>query len=375
MSISFIGSGGSKFRKLTPYLSVLNSWISYLPLGIARYAGGMFVYNGKVYVIGGMTKTGSPTSAVEIVDIMSMSRYYGQSLPKPLAHFAHVFLNNKFYVIGGITTGGNIVKDILVYDPEQNQWSSAPVSLPKGIARASAARLDKNIGKVITVGIKPSSYGGSADYIKIYVEGVGWVEQMPHSFRVEDGVPKADFNVSNYIGAKITRIGLHHTNGGWSDPTDVWIWDKSTGAKLYNTTVSRHTWDRSLPNYFEYVNVDWIINGVNDYINTVILVMGGLDENGNIICDTYEIDISNQIVTKRSDMKVCRENHACAELGGKIYCFGGDDGESIFNSIEEYDPSTDSWRVIQATLPNPATGIRSTNIVINGKTYILLAGD
>ena len=114
------------------------------------------------------------------------------------------------------------------------------------------------LGRIITVGIKPSSYGGTADYIKVYIEGIGYVDTT--NFRIEDGIPKADLEVSKYSNLTISRVGLHHTGAGWSDPTDVWIWDKATGTELYHITATSHTWDSSFPNYFEYVNTSYTID-------------------------------------------------------------------------------------------------------------------
>jgi len=107
----------------------------------------------------------------------------------------------------------------------------------------------------ITVGIKPSSYGGSPLAVYIYVDGQ-WIEGS--NFRVEDGVPKADFDTSLIAGKTIERVALVHTSQGWSGPTDVWIW-ADNGTLLYHTTATSHTWDSSRPNYFEYVAASYTV--------------------------------------------------------------------------------------------------------------------
>jgi len=71
---------------------------------------------------------------------------------------------------------------------------------------------------------------------------------------------------------------------------------------------------------------------------------------------------------------VARENPACAELGGRIYCFGGDDGSSSLQVVERYDPSLDAWSVLDVKLPTALTGLRASKMSINGKEYILLVG-
>jgi len=104
----------------------------------------------------------------------------------------------------------------------------------------------------ITVGIQPTSYGGSALEVWIYTDQ--WIQGT--NFRVENGVPKADFNISLVSGKTITRVALRHSSIRWNDPTQIWIWDDK-GNQLYYTSVSGHLWDQSFPNYFEYVSISY----------------------------------------------------------------------------------------------------------------------
>jgi len=73
-------------------------------------------------------------------------------------------------------------------------------------------------------------------------------------------------------------------------------------------------------------------------------------------------------------MNNARENHACESLGNYVYVFGGDNGTSIFDTIERYDPATDTWEVLDVTLPQALTGITATKININNTNYILIMG-
>jgi Uncharacterized protein conserved in bacteria len=109
-------------------------------------------------------------------------------------------------------------------------------------------------------------------------------------------------------------------------------------------------------------------------LNDRIYVIGGTDHDGNILADVYEYDPASDAVTQKASMNVARENLACAELGGKIYCFGGDDGSTPLDVIEVYDPSTNTWSIADTKLPTALTGLRASKIVINSKEYILLAG-
>ena len=116
----------------------------------------------------------------------------------------------------------------------------------------------KESPRLIKVGIKPSSFGGTGDYVMIKVNG-SWIHPVEGS--VESGtsgeIISASFSLDpNYVWV-IEAVGMHHTGGGWSDPTYVYIWD-SNGNLLHSYKATSHTWKDSIygSSYFEYVNID-----------------------------------------------------------------------------------------------------------------------
>lgn len=109
-------------------------------------------------------------------------------------------------------------------------------------------------------------------------------------------------------------------------------------------------------------------------LNNKIYITGGLDDQGNILADTYVYDPADDAVVQKASMNTARENHACAPLNDKIYCFAGDDGQNPLQTIEAYDPSRDEWTQLQTVVPEPVTGIRAVPITMNGKQYILILG-
>jgi len=118
-------------------------------------------------------------------------------------------------------------------------------------------------------------------------------------------------------------------------------------------------------------NIAWCGSAV---LNNIIYVIGGQDDQGNILSDVYAFDPSNNSVSTKASLNKARQNHACAVLGSYIYCFGGDDGSGNLDSIESYNPSANKWTLLQVTLPYKLNGLSATNIVIDNKTYILILG-
>jgi Uncharacterized protein conserved in bacteria len=183
------------------------------------------------------------------LDLETLTRSYGASMPEPRAHFAFGVVDGKLYVIGGIDRGSMPTNTIFVYDIVNNSWSTLTVTLPKKVAYCASAVL---------------------------------------------------------------------------------------GSEIY--------------------------------------VIGGIDEEGNILRDVYSFDTASNTVSTKASLNVARQNHACAVLGNKIYCFGGDDGSSPISSIEAYDPSANKWTLLDVTLEKGVTGLTAVTVNIQGKDYILLIG-
>lgn len=109
-------------------------------------------------------------------------------------------------------------------------------------------------------------------------------------------------------------------------------------------------------------------------LGTVVYVIGGIDNMGNILRDTYALDTGSNTVSSKAPLNIARQNHACAPLSNKIYCFGGDDGVYPTQSIEMYDPSTNTWTQLSVALPIGLSGIVALPVVYQNTSYILIIG-
>ena len=134
--------------------------------------------------------------------------------------------------------------------------------------------------------------------------------------------------------------------------------------EIYSYDPGTNSWSKEtvgLPKGIAYASA--VIVGSNIYL------IGGLDENGDIIGDVYLIDIAGGSVAQKASMNHPRQNHACAELGGKIYCFGGDDGSQPMKNVEMYDPNTDTWTDLGSIMPEALSGLAA--VKYNGKILII----
>jgi len=159
------------------------------------------------------------------------------------------------------------------------------------------------------------------------------------------------------------------------------VFDESKPAFYVVGGVDESSWPR--PEIYSYnpITNEWkaetakLPKGIG-YTQAVLVggyiyVVGGVDDQGNILKDTYKVDISGGTVSQVASMNKGRENHACAELGGMIYCFGGDDGGTILQSVEMYNPSTNTWTNLGDILPEALTGLTA---VKHGDKILILGG-
>src|SRR3972149_6681250 len=100
-----------------------NSWVSKAPMHQARSGLGAAVVDGKIYAIGGLTRSGSQSTysggvvgTNEEYDPATNTWTYKTSMPHPRDYFAIGAYQKKIYCIGsGINE---------VYDPATDMWET-----------------------------------------------------------------------------------------------------------------------------------------------------------------------------------------------------------------------------------------------------------
>ncbi len=104
-------------------------------------------------------------------------------------------------------------------------------------------------------------------------------------------------------------------------------------------------------------------------------VFGGLAPGWKAMGMVLEFDPATNAWTRKKDMPVYQHHVALAELGGKIYFFGGyrlpDSGRATWIPMDtawEYDPRADSWR---ALAPVPQARGSASAAVVNGKIHLM----
>jgi N-acetylneuraminic acid mutarotase len=115
-----------------------NTWVTRAPMHVARSGLGVAVVNGKIYAIGGSSRTGAPpytggfVGTNEEYDPETDKWTLKASMPTPRANFRVEVVQNKIYCISGNSENGDDTQANEVYDPSTDTWQTrAPLPTPR----------------------------------------------------------------------------------------------------------------------------------------------------------------------------------------------------------------------------------------------------
>jgi N-acetylneuraminic acid mutarotase len=72
-----------------------------------------------------------------------------------------------------------------------------------------------------------------------------------------------------------------------------------------------------------------------------------------------------------ADLPTARSGITAAEIGGRIYVFGGEGGDGTFPQNEAYEPAHQTWQAM-ALMPTARHGLGSA--VMDGRIYVISGG-
>ena len=79
----------------------------------------------RIYVPGGITSTGEPTSIVDVYNPSNNSWDQCAPLPQPLSNYALEVFEGKLYIFGGSNRSG-LTNQVYSYDPSTDKWTEEP---------------------------------------------------------------------------------------------------------------------------------------------------------------------------------------------------------------------------------------------------------
>ncbi len=126
-------TGGGDLATVEIYNIAANKWTTGTPMPSPLADGHTVLLNGKIYVFGGFTSTGTASTSTYIYDITSDTWTFGASAPVGLVDPAAGVCGPQIYVIGGSTTSLVLQNSNYAYNPATDTWNNS-LSIPTATA-------------------------------------------------------------------------------------------------------------------------------------------------------------------------------------------------------------------------------------------------
>jgi DNA-binding CsgD family transcriptional regulator len=174
--------------------SSLQRWKARAPLPVARRGMGVVAYGGQVYVLGGESAQGV-TGSVEKYDPQTDGWTPLADKPHAVADVAAALVGNQIYVPGGRTPSGSPSTMVEVYSPETDTWE-ARAPLPAALSGYALVALE---GKLYLFG----GWDGS-----VYVDSVYEYDPAEDTWTAKTPMPTARaYAGAAIVDGKIYVIG------------------------------------------------------------------------------------------------------------------------------------------------------------------------
>jgi large repetitive protein len=249
----------------------------------------------------------------------------------PRMELSYAEVGGKFYLAGGLAPGGGDSTRQQVYDPATDTWADV-APLPMAVHHVQAISLG---GKIY--------YIGGIDLTGNEIGAVQIYDPDTDSFSSGAPMPRP-----RGAGGLAVRNGKIYYAGGLNGDVAVAWFDE------YNPTKDRWTQLPAMPltrDHFHAQTVGgkfYALGGRNKKI--------GSTRSKNAVYDfstgTWTTSIAN-IPTPRGGV-------ASAVVGDEILVIGGEGGGQVWDTVEAYDPTTDTWRTLDP-MPTARHGMQAVN--------------
>ena len=316
------GWPGPNVNTVYIYDTVNNSFSqgAQMPIGRGRGAGGVTVYNGKIYYVGGLSGDNSSARAVSWLDVYDPEKNSWASLPNmPRArdHFQAVVVSDILYAIGGRDKNIDAtISAVDTYDFATGRWSTPNTQLPTprgGFAVALAGQ------EILVIG----GEGHNKTYTQVEAYNVS-----TNTWRTLSPMPTARHGVQAAVCSGGIYLAAGGRTQGGSNPTNIHEAFFPSGVTTCGTPQPNE------PSPSKFTKVRWQ--------EVAKAPLGVTEAQGTVV-------------------------------NGKLYVFGGYVSWSPFCATTQahvYDPSRNIW----STLPNFPEPWTHAGVATDGKDIYIAGG-
>ncbi len=392
-----INGSGSYRNDIEVYDPSTNIWTSLsstMPVAMCAFSATLITGTSTIYVVGG--RNSGYFNTVYQYDIASNTWTTKTSLSVPVSDHVAFYYNGKIYIEGGLTTSGSFTYDEYQYTISTGVTSSA-VQARSNLADAGGIITND---RFISIGGKTSNTQYSADmtHSALLTENTSdtcWFVTSSHMLTAKAGLSTVLLNGKIYMVGGVNSTGalssVEMMDLGWQQkatlPAPITNYQSVEldgkiyvmgGTKLVNGTATRSksvyvydsatdTWttrSSEMPVYAECFSLTsaygkiYVFGGMTTTTST-----GTYSASNNI----YEYNTETDTWTAKSTLSSARYYSSSVLFNDKIYITGGYNGGGM-NTVETYDPLTNTV----ATKNNlPSTYYSHYSCILNNELYIV----
>jgi len=211
---------------ITPALEVYDpatdTWTPRSPMPVGLHHVGIGVAGGKLYVIGGYTRSGfsvwHPVATVYVYDPATDAWSERAPMPTPRGALSVTGHDGKLYAIGGYDRKANIAT-VEVYDPEHNTWSErAPLPTPRDHLAAATVS-----GKVYAIGGRLNGdYGQNLSVTEVYDPVTDRWSKVADLPTARSGITASVVGGQVYVFGGEGAKGTFRENESYDPARDAW---------------------------------------------------------------------------------------------------------------------------------------------------------
>ena len=273
-------------------------------------------------------------------------------MPTPRSEVAVAAVARKIYVIGGFEGDGSPSDAVEVYDPATDSWSEI-AALPEPRHHAAATAVADHFLYVIG-GFGTGFEDARATVYRYDPDAQTWEERAPMP------TARGGHAVTPAACPGLTSACLYAIGGSDQARQNV------PEVEAYDDLTNSWTAAAPLSTPRDHLAAQ------NGAANGKVYASGGrrnVDFGQNLNANE-EYDPATNTWTAKSPLPTARSGIAAAEVGGRIYVFGGEGSEGTFDENEAYDPATDTWETLEP-MPTARHGLGAAVVV---RTIYVIGG-
>jgi hypothetical protein len=233
-----------------------------------------YLFNGKIYAIGGSQYDNSAIASVQVYDPVTDTWEGRPNMPKGLVWFAGAFANNKIYVIGGLPSGWTTI--------EGKVWEYVDPTIPVELTSFTATANGKELllswstaTEINNQGFEVQRKFGSNDFVTIgSVKGHG-TTTTPNNYSLVDKLVDG--------GKYIYRLKQIDFSG---------TFEYSDAVEVEVRVLDKFTLEQNYPNPFN----------PSTKIKFTIPLLGGDERGGLVLLKIFDV-LGNEVATLVNEFK------------------------------------------------------------------------